>query len=158
MKKRLAISNARIIFRNFSGKEDRYNKSGNRNFCVILSDEDAKKALKDNWNVKYLQPKDEGDDPTAYIPVTVSYKVSPPKVFLINSKNKVAVEEETIGTLDWVDIANVDLVLNPYEWDVNGKTGVKAYLKSLYITVNEDDFERKYSDLPFLNEDEIPFA
>ena len=49
-------------------------------------------------------------------------------------------------TLDWVDILNVDLIVRPYEWSVNGKTGVKAYLQSIYVTIEEDPLEIKYSE------------
>jgi hypothetical protein len=49
--------------------------------------------------------------------------------------------------LDWVDIINVDLIVRPYAWTVNQKSGVKAYLQSLYVTIEEDPLEIKYSDL-----------
>ena len=42
----------------------------------------------------------------------------------------------------------MDLTLNPYAWEVNGKTGVKAYLKSIFVTIVEDDLDRKYADVP----------
>jgi hypothetical protein len=50
--------------------------------------------------------------------------------------------------LDWADIKSSDLICRAYEWDVNGKTGIKAYLQSLFVTIEEDYLDRKYSNDP----------
>lgn len=145
----IKIENARVRFKNFSGKEGKYNPAGRRNFCVLLDEEDAQSLFEEGWNVKYLQPKDKnGDDPQAYLPVAVSYANIPPKVYLVTSKQKTLLDEETIGMLDWGEFESFDLVIRPYNYDVNGKTGVKAYLKTLYANLVEDEFADKYEDVP----------
>lgn len=144
----IVIENARIGFRNFSGEEGKFNAKGKRNFCVFLETELGTALEEDGWNVKWLQPKDEAEDMKPYLQIAVSFDNIPPKIVLISGKGKTVMTDETVSILDWAEIANVDLIVRPYNWEVNGKGGVKGYIKAMYITIVEDEFESKYYDVP----------
>lgn len=143
-----------IIFRNFAGKEGQYNRAGDRNFAVKLDDDTANAMAADGWNVKQLQPREEDEDetPQAYLPVSVNFKGRPPRVVLVTSRGRTNLGEDEVEMLDWADVVNVDLIVRPYSWEVSGKTGIKAYLQSMYVTIQEDPLELKYNSM----DDQVP--
>lgn len=151
----VSIEGCRLIFRNLSGKQDQYNAAGNRNFGVILDPDSAKLLEENGWNVKYLPAREDGDEPTPWIKVKAVYGVNPPKIYLVtNSRKKpTLLDEESVGSIDYAEIANVDIVIRPYQYDVLGKTGVSAYVKNMYVTVVEDEFANKYN----FDDEELPF-
>jgi len=144
-KKTFMIEGARIVFRNFAGKEDKYNREGDRNFAIILPQDTADILTSDGWNVKYLTSREENEPNTPYLSIAVSFKNRPPRIVMLTSQARTNLTEESVEVLDWAEIENVDLIATPYEWSVNGKTGIKAYLKSLFVTISEDELEQKYA-------------
>lgn len=151
----IQIENAQIRFRNFSGKEGRFNPPGKRNFCVLLDADTAQKLIEDGWNVRLLKSQDPGSPDQAYMQVAVSYDNIPPKIVLITSRGKTLLDETTVSSLDWAEIENVDLTIRPYNWEVSGKSGVKGYVKSMWVTIREDPFEGKYMEVE--DSEEVPF-
>lgn len=148
VKNNIVIENAKIGFRNFSGNAGKFNPAGRKNFCVFLDQELGKVLEQDGWNIRWLQPKDEGDDPKPYLQVAVNFDNVPPKIVLVTKKAKTVLDETSVNILDWAEIESVDLIIRPYNWEVSGKSGVKAYVKSMYVTIVEDEFESKYYDTP----------
>lgn len=152
----LIIENTRLMFRNFKGEATKFNQAGNRNFCAIIEDPvKAQELSEEGWNVRILQPRDESDDPKHYIQITVRYDNIPPKVYMVTSRKgkKTLLDEGSVESLDYADIVNADLIVSPSYWEDNGRTRIKAYLKTGYFTIEEDFFADKYPD----DAEEIPF-
>lgn len=143
------FEDARIIFRNFAGRENQYNASGDRNFCLILDEKVAALMAQDGWNVKTLRARDVEEAPQPYLQVKVNFDgPRPPAVVLITSRGRTTLPVELLPMVDYADMENVDLILNPYKWTVGVRSGISAYLKSIYITLRENKLELKYAELP----------
>lgn len=148
LRKNIIVENAQIGFRNFSGAAGKFNPAGRRNFCVFFDNKVGNMLADEGWNIRWLDPKDEGEAPRPYLQVAVSYDNIPPTIVLVGKKGKTKLSNESINVLDYAEIENVDLVIRPYNWTANGKSGVKAYVKTMYVTIVEDEFADKYYDTP----------
>lgn len=146
----LIMENAKIRFRNFAGRPDEYTREGDRSFALVIEDEDlANKLREDGWNVKMRLPKEEGDEPWYYLKVKVNFNGIPPKIVEVTSLNRVALNEDTVGILDTAELKSVDVEVSPYHWEIGGRSGITAYLKTMYATIEEDPFAAKYGMTEF---------
>lgn len=143
----LTIENAHIIYKQFSGN-DKFNP-GVRSFSVVLDEADAEVLEADGWNIRHKPSKNDPEVMVHTLQVRVRYDKRPPRVVMIGdtSKRVTFLTEDTIGQLDTAAIKNIDLTINPSPWSTMGKSGIKAYLKTAYVTIEEDNLDLKYAAL-----------
>ena len=143
----LQLDDVTIIYRNFSGEGSKFNREGDKNFSVFIDNmELANDLIEQGWNVKIREPREEGDEPFAHLPVKVKFNDRGPRIYLITGNRRNELDEETVAILDNIDIACIDMDIRPYDWEVNGKTGRTAYLHSMRVVQEvdrfaEDDYE-----------------
>ena len=141
----IQIDDASIICRNFAGEASKFNRAGDRNFAVVISEQWIADALvQEGWNVKIKPPREEGDGVFMYLPVKVKFNDRGPKVYLKTGDRMNLLDEESVSMLDHIDIISVDMDIRPYDWDVNGQTGRTAYLQSMCVTQDIDRFAERY--------------
>ena len=143
----LQVDDARITFKNFAGRGDRYNHEGDRNFALIIPNEDiANELIADGWNVKIKPPREDGDSAFIYMNIKLSYNGRGGIPAYLRSGDKIVeLTEDTIGCLDNMDIMSVDLDIRPYDWTrPNGDSGRSAYLQSIHVTQAIDRFAARY--------------
>lgn len=145
------VEDARLLpypFMNFSGRVTLYNQNGRRTFCVALDDKTARAMKQDGWNVKFPDPREEDGEEIPrdpYIQIEARFDRLPPKIIMITSTARTIVTEDLVAILDGMEFTNVDLIANASNWEVGEKSGIKAYLKTMYLTVDEDDLDLKYA-------------
>jgi hypothetical protein len=159
----LILRDCRICYRNFSGKATKFTPEGRRSFSVILDENLGKELLEAGWNVKMKPSRDPEDGMFCTLPVTVRFDILPPRIYLISGNVKTELDEDSVNALDYAEIEKIDLTINPRHYDVNGKTGIKAYLKSMYVTVVQDELAAEYGEFSdpgerdYPRDDDLPF-
>lgn len=146
------INDAPIIFRNFEGRGDKFNVEGNRNFAVRIPNRELADALINDanelgagWNVKIKDPKEGEDEEFIFLKVKIKFNSRGPAVYLESGDNVTKLDEDSIGMLDNIDIAHVDLDIRPYDDEINGKPFRAAYLQSMRVVQNIDRFTARYN-------------
>lgn len=146
----LEINDARIIWKNFEGRGDRFNKQGDRNFHLVIPDQETCEALQndrnqfgDGWNVKIKPAQDEGDTPFMHMMVKVKFNGRGPNIYLVSGNKQVQLNEDTVKCLDNIDILSVDMDIRPYDDKMpNGQTFRSAYLSAMRVYQRVDRFAK----------------
>lgn len=142
----IMIEGAQLIFRNLTGLAKDFNSEGDRNFSVILEPALAKQMVEAGWRVKQLKPRDDDEPGDYHLKVKANYKTGrPPRVVLITSNNRTELGAEEVSLIDVADIKRADLIINGY-WSEMAGGGYTGYLKTLFVTINEDELEKKYDE------------
>ena len=106
--------------------------------------------IKAGFKVRETRPRPD-DDPQSFIPeyfVTgvLMYRTRggspvkyPPKVYLVSGDSEpVLLDEESVACIDHMRVKNVDVILNPYEYDpVNHQ--MSLYIRTMYVEQDLDD-------------------
>ena len=147
IKDNLIFENVNITFKNFSGVErPPYNAKGQRNFAVVIEDEDfARELKKEGWNVKWSDPKEDGTTYAPHLQVKVAFDDEEPwknpRIMMEQAGNKVYLDENTVSQLDDLEVVNVKAMeIRPYNYDTGKMQGVTAYLKKMRVEVARDMF------------------
>ena len=150
----LQIDEARIIWTNFSGEPSKYNHAGDRNFALVIPNQEMADILLNDvneygksWNVRIREPREEGEDPLIYLPVKVKFNGHGPNIYLRTERSRRQLTEENVGLLDHIDIDHVDMDIRPYDGDGAGLGGPfrSAYLAAMEIFQIVDRFEERYA-------------
>lgn len=140
------VTIGRGSYRNFSGEKTQFNTAGKRTFVILLDEATGHQLEEQGWHIRWRDPRDDMEDPTALLTVEVKFGNYSPKVMLISGTQRTLLDESNIGVLDTAEIARCDIIIRPYNWEVNGNSGTKAYVKSMYVTLQDDDFGGRYAN------------
>lgn len=148
----VTFENAAIIYRNFEGREGKFNKEGDQNFALLLPEEFVDEAINEGWNVKRQRSYEdrEGGERTGapYVAVHIGFKIRPPRMVMITetSRSRTILDQETCFAVDFADIEFVDVTIAPVPYDINGRKGIKIWLRTIYVMIREDYLDLKYAD------------
>ena len=169
----IAIDNTRFIFStNFAGdpKNDRFGDRRRKATVIIPDAAMAKELVKEGVNVRATKPREDDDpetfEPEYYVSVLLNYcdrnnmpVKYPPKVYLVSDgQPPVLLDEDDVGMLDTLRVGNVNVVLNPYEYDpVEGRKTL--YIRVMYVEQNleDDPYAARYRNRAQSAEEELPF-
>lgn len=160
----LSVEHAAIKYKNFSGAPTDYNPGGGvRTFVLLLTEDIAEELRMLGWNIKYHEPRQEGDYEYYFTEIVVRLDIVHPKIVLLTEKNgrfkPNNLRDDMVGTLDRIRAENFDVIIHPRENKKPGsKYRYKGYARAVYATqAMEDYFGGKYSDLDEYEEDNFSY-
>ncbi len=158
----LIFEDAQVIFPNFSGREGRYNREGNRCFSVIVQPKDgmtaeevALKLRDDGWNIKERIINGEPTGEYYINGININYNFFMKPIIVYESDgNEIELTEELLNgpiaaQLDGRGAERYDISIRPRTWErSDGSIGIKGYVDEMRIVAKKSLFGRN-SELPF---------
>lgn len=143
------ITDGEIAYSNFSGRPTQFNPDGGvRTVTFVIPYDAADQLIADGWKIREQQIDDEGHIryllEAKFTFRTRNGQPRDPKIFIVRNDRLVHMTEETIDTLDRADILSVDAVLGASYWEWGGRSGITAYINSMYITIKDNPVDEKY--------------
>jgi len=145
----LEIENASIKwgFSHFDGREDTFNDEGDHNFTVIIdSEEEAQRLMAEGWNIRTMEGREEGDPPEYLLKVKISYRFEAPPIFFLKGTRRFRADEADLADIKRATVQQIDVIITPKPWVHGRDTGVSAYVKEMYVKINESRFAQQYAD------------
>ena len=176
----IVIADAKLTGRpNFSGAERKnpqngsvVNSEGNRNFCidipadgVMINDGSntwmtVEELIDLGWPIKiHGGGREDGSEPSYYLPVKIGYKYRPPLVYLVVGNNRYEIGESEIDTFDGRQFSKVNLIVHPSvrpNYDT-GENSITAYLAEGWFHMILSPFQQEWDDMQAAVNDETPF-
>lgn len=167
---RISLTGVELRKRNFRGEVMDYNERGNKQCLVVLGIEQAHQlgfdsltdmynALKaDQWAIKRFNVTDENDDPDCFMSVNaVFFDNERSNIYMKTAGSKPKLlNETTIARIDRAEIDNVDIIITKHHYNSHGREGYNNRIKSMEVTIVEDDICARNSG--YDEDDELPFA
>lgn len=158
-----------LFARNFTGRQEKYNRAGDRYFNVKVNPEDVDLLLSYGVNVKQYSPKDVPDDlaakmeenpdmfePSYFFKVRVYTQFGLPSIAIIYDDGTTPVdgdidprdrmyltEESQLSIIDDLEIAICDMTIARRDPSPDGQYA-RLSLKNAYIRVVDNPLRRKY--------------
>ena len=142
----LVLTDAELLYTNFSGRIGQYNRDGKRYFNVYVDDpEIVNKLTEDGWRVSIRTPKTPDEPIRHSIKVMVSYQFEPfPVIIRVVNGAEYYLDETTVGQLDKDRILKA-LVKVHGSGKKNSPDGkFTAYLDKMVVECEEDPFDTEY--------------
>lgn len=154
MSRTITIKDARLIYKNFSGAPDAFNRNGVQpNFSVVIPEEDVGYYRDDLLlNVKERITKD--GNVFHYLRVKVGKYAD---IYLRDEDGTLAlVEPEQYPMLDQLRLSKCDLSVSSREYSAGGRSGTTVYLAELFACKeSKSELYREWmAPVPDLNSDD----
>ena len=154
MSRTITIKDARLIYKNFSGAPDAFNRNGVQpNFSVIIPEEDVGYYRDDLLlNVKERITK-EGDV-FHYLRIKVGKYAC---IYLgDDATNLSMLEPDEYPMLDQIRLSKCDLSISPSSYTSGGKSGTTVYLSEMFAfkEAKSDLYREWMKPVPNLNGDD----